>query len=332
VLFPPAAAPTAPTAPASGAGPEYRSPFGGWFDRATVRRGPRRLLDDGGGDGRYLFSPDLVPLAAHPAVRALPPPSFARVLIQHLYRYLHFTASLEHLVVNRTVLGVAHGTLGVELPEAMRFDAYKIYCDEAYHALVAADLARQVRARTGVPPLPEGTPYFLRRLAEIQDALGPELAPLVELLFVVCSETLISATLADVPDDPRVAGAVRATIRDHALDEGRHHAYFAALLRFLWGQLDPATRRTAGRLVPELVMTFLRPDLPALRAELVGLGMTLDAAEEVLAEVYDAATVAASAQATARATVRHFADLGALDDGAVRAEFEKHRLLDGVPT
>jgi hypothetical protein len=123
---------------------EYRSPFGNWFDRATVRKAPRRLLEPEDA-GRYPFSPDLVPLAAHPLVRALPPRAFERVLIQHLYRYLDFTAKLEHLVVNRTVLGIAHDTIGVELPEAMRFDAYKIYCDEAFHALFSADLARQVR-------------------------------------------------------------------------------------------------------------------------------------------------------------------------------------------
>ena len=111
---------------------DYRSPFRSWYEKSTVRSQPRRVLS-ATASAPHLFSPDLVPVARHPLVRALPPEEFRTLLTQHLYRYLDFTARLEHVVVNRTVLGIAHDTLGLRLPEPMRLDAYKIYCDEAYH-------------------------------------------------------------------------------------------------------------------------------------------------------------------------------------------------------
>lgn len=310
-----------------GAEPEYHSVFGSWFERGGVRRAPRRVLDED--QRKHVFSPDLVPLAQHELVRALPPAVFDAVLTQHLYRYLHFTVWLEHLVVNRTVLGIAHGGCGVDLPDEMVLDAYKIYCDEAYHAVAAADLLRQVRDRTGIRSLATGRPYFATRLAEIQESVAPELRTLVELLFVICSETLISATLADVPDDGRVHAAVRETIRDHAQDEGRHHAYFAEFLRFLWGRLDRSVRRAAALVVPDLVLAFLRPDLPAMRTELRDYGLTTDATEQVLAEVFHPGVIDTHARATARHTVRHFASVGALDDPAARDRFAELGLLQG---
>ncbi len=305
---------------------DYQSPFGSWYQRSAVRDAPRRMLSPT--DDRYPFSPDLVPVARHPAVRALPPASFRAVLTQHAYRYLDFTAKLEHLVVNRTVLGIAHDTLGVSVPEEMRFDAYKIYCDEAYHALFSVDLIRQLRDSTGILPQLDAEPYLLRRLAAIQEAAGPEFAGLVEVLFVICSETLISATLAEVPDDPGVVTVVKDLIRDHAKDEGRHHAYFASFLRILWAQLDPAMRRVASRLVPRLIKAFLEPDRPAVRAELLGYGLTRDTVEGVLDEVYHPVVVSDHVRRVARKTVEYFTAVGALEDSAARAEFE-HYLLVG---
>lgn len=238
--------PTAPTdADPLGAAPEYSSPFARWYERAAVRTAERRELSPGDED-RLLFPPDLVPIARHRLIVDGPPRIHRQVLARHAYRYLDFTARLELVVVNRTVAGIAQGSVAVDVPDQMRLDAYKIYCDEAYHALTSADLIRQLSARTGIPPLPAEEPFFLTRLARIQESVAPEIRPLVELLFVICSETLITSTLAEVPDDPSIVAAVRHSVRDHAKDEGRHHAYFVAFLRYLWAQLDRPLRRTAG--------------------------------------------------------------------------------------
>ncbi|PZT71872.1 MULTISPECIES: diiron oxygenase [unclassified Streptomyces] len=303
----------------------YRSPFRSWDKRAAVRSAPRRELP-AETDGLYFFSPDLVPLARHELVHGLRPELYEQVLVQHLYRYLDFTAKLEQVVVNRTALGIAQGTVGLRLHPDMRFDAYRVYCDEAYHALFSADLMRQAERRTGIAPRLPREPYFLTRLAEIQQN-GTEPAALAELVFVIVSETLISGTLGEVPDDPRVVSTVRDVVQDHAADEGRHHTYFALFLKELWAQSDRAARRDVALLVPRMIDAFLRPDLPALRAELAGYGIGRDATEQILAEVFPEDLVRAASRNSARQTVRYLAQLGALDEPEVQAAFENYELV-----
>jgi hypothetical protein len=316
----PAPAPGAQTA-AQEAG--YPSPLGSWHERAAVRASPRRRIPVQ--DARLLFfSPDLVPVAAHPLVRALPEDVFRQILIQHLYRYLDFTAKLESVVVNRAALGIALGTVGVRLPAGMRLDAYKIYCDEAYHTLMCADLAEQARAVTGVSPRLPREPFFLRRLAEIQQGIPAEYRSLAELLFVIVSETLISATLAEVPDSADVVGAVRETVSDHAGDEGRHHAYFALFLKLLWGQLTPAERDQAGAWVPRLADAFLRPDIAAIGDELASYGMVPGDVETVLAEVFPADVMDTHRSRVARHTLRYFTDLDAFGTARSQQELADH--------
>jgi P-aminobenzoate N-oxygenase AurF len=301
----------------------YRSPLGTWHDRAAVRANPRRRISADAGNLLF-FSPDLVPVAAHPLVRALPEHVFRQILIQHLYRYLDFTAKLESIVVNRAVLSMALGTVGVRLPPEMRLDAYKIYCDEAYHTLMCADLAWQARVVTGVDPRLPREPFFLRRLAEIQEGIPAEFRALVELLFVIVSETLISATLAEVPDSADVVGAVRETVSDHAGDEGRHHAYFAIFLKLLWAQLTPAERDHAGAWVPRLADAFLRPDVAAVRDELADHKMRPGDIEIVLAEVFPADVMATHRSHIARHTLRYFAELDAFGTAQSQQELADH--------
>lgn len=321
------------TGEGTGEGPEppgeYVSPFRTWYERSSVRSAERRELTPPAPD-QTLFSPDLVPLASHPLIAGLRDERadlYREVIVRHLYRYLDFTAKLEHLVVNRTVLGIAHGTIGIRLPDAMRLDAYKIYCDEAYHALFSADLARQVKDLTGVRAELPREPYFVTRLERFLEESPDDLRALTEILFVIVSETLISAQLSEMSSDQRVAPAVRETVRDHALDEGRHHAYFAIFLRHLWGQLTPATRKRAALQVPRLIRIFVDPDIPSVENEIIGYGLSRDAAKQVVGELFPDRAVSSYARAVAQQTIRHFSSVGALDDPGVRAEFMAYGLL-----
>ncbi|MDH6109374.1 hypothetical protein P3T36_000146 [Kitasatospora sp. MAP12-15] len=304
----------------------YRSPFRSWDSRASVRSAERREIADGDVDLPY-FLPELVPLAQHKAVQELPPAVLDQVLIQHLYRYLDFTTKLEQLVVNRTALGIAQGSVGLRLPEEMRFDAYRIYCDEAYHALFSADLLRQVRRRTGVDPLLPELPYFLRRLQRMQETAGAAHRQLMELMFVIVSETLISGSLAELPQDSNVVPAVREVIRDHAQDEGRHHRYFSIFLKHLWGQLDGSERRDAALMVPQLIHTFLHPDTAAMQGELGRYGFDADTACQIVAEVLPDSVLKESARSAAAQTVRLVATLDMLDIPQVAEEFAAAGLL-----
>jgi hypothetical protein len=283
--------------------------------------------EDGNRETRF-FPPELVPVAGHPRVKELPPQVFEEILVQHLYRYLDFTARLEHFVVNRTVLGIAHGTVGVRVPEDMRLDAFKMYCDEAYHALCAVDLARQVRRRTSMTPHLPDEPFFMRRLRQIQEETPSEYRALTELLFVIVSETLISASLAEVPSDGEVDASVRETIRDHAADEGRHHAYFAVFLHHLWGQMEREERRLAALLLPRLMDAFLHPDLEATHLELTGYGLSAESSWEILDEVYSPAVLSEHARSTSRQTRHYLEEIGVFDQPGVEEELRSYGFAD----
>lgn len=302
----------------------YRSPMRSWDARAAVRTAPRRLIE--GREDTLYFSPDLVPATAHPTVRKLPPVLFRQLLVQHLYRYLDFTAKLESIVVNRAALGIATGAIEVGIPPEMRQDAYKIYCDEAYHTVMSVDLAHQVELVTGIPPQLPDCPSFLRRLGELADATPDRDRALMELVFVIVSETLISATLQEVPDHPDVAPAVREVIADHAIDEGRHHAFFAVFLKALWGRLTSEERLLVGLWVPRLIDAFLRPDIHALAAELAGYGLTADNVHEVIADVYPATVIQAHQARMSRQTLRYFTELGAFNSAECVHELHTYGL------
>ena len=299
-----------------------------WATRASVRTRPHPHFEDDV-DG-LLFPTELGPVANHELVHEAPEHVRHTILACHLFRYLHFTAKLEHLVVNRTLLALANDTTGLEVPESMRLDAYKIYCDEAYHAFVAADLAAAVAKREGLRTRWADTPYFIRRLRQIVEDAGPELGPLVEMLFVICSETLISHTLSYAAEAPGLSNPVRQALDDHAHDERRHHAYFADFLRRLWPQLTPSAQRRAGALVPELIDAFLRPDLEGAREELCGYGFCRDDVDRILAESYPDEVIRADRQHIARHTVRYFESVGALEHSEVAYAFEAADLCGRV--
>jgi hypothetical protein len=244
-----------------------------------------------------------------------------------LYRYLDFTAYLEHRVVNIVASRVALGETGFDLPRDMRHDAYKLYCDEAYHALFSADLKRQVEAATGIVSAPPHMPRPLRRLKAIQSASPHEMRALIKLFFVIVSETLISATLIQIPRDGRVVSAVREMVADHAEDEGRHHAYFASLLELIWPRMSCRQQATIGPLLPELILAFLEPDRAAIRSEVARCGLEPDVVRQIVDETYPAHLVQANARSMAKATIRLFERNGVLEHSRTQESFQAAGLI-----
>lgn len=300
-------------------------PLASWPERASVRARPHPRYE--ADTGAPLFPRALVPVVDHALVAERGEAVQRSLLAHYLFRYMQFTATLEHLVVNRTVLALAHDSIGFDVPERMRLDAYRIYCDEGYHACVAAELAHAIARTESLRCDWRDTPYFLKRLQAILADADAELRPLVEILFVICSETLISGTLSDAASAPDTAPAVRQALEDHAHDERRHHAYFAELLRAMWAQLMPSARQRAGVLVPALIDAFLRPDMDGVRRELCEHGLSADDAELVVAESYPEDVVRSDRRHVARYTVRHFQDVAALEDAATLAAFAEADLV-----
>jgi P-aminobenzoate N-oxygenase AurF len=306
---------------------EYDSRFAHWEERASVRRKPYRVLDPSG-DELY-FPPELVPVVHHPLVVDRGPDVARSLLVHRLYDYLHFTTALEQLAVIPVAANICRGRLGLDLAESMRADAFKIVTDEAWHAQFSYDLLRQVETVTNVACGLPGVPAFAARLDAIRDHLPDDFRGAEALFFAVVSETLISSILADLPSDRRLPVTVRGLVRDHAEDEGRHHAYFRSVLVYVWSALSPEAQQAIGPLVPEMIFAFLEPDYRAIATGLGRVGFTAAQARQILAESLPRERVVRDTAAAAVATVRYFTEVGALDDGRTRAAFQNAGLLLG---
>jgi hypothetical protein len=234
--------------------------FDDWYDRATVRQGPRRAIAAELDQDRLFFPDRLIPYLDHPLVRELPAQARRAVSARHLYQYLEFTAHFEARVVNRAAERIANGRIGMPLKPRTRLDAFKIHCDESYHALFSLDLVQQIEAASGVAALP----YRFENVLDRLDAVGPTLLPdepvLAQLLQLVVFETVVTSILSDVPRDTQVLTVVREVVRDHARDEARHHAFFADFFKLLWLRLDRRQRERAARALPLLIRLSLWPD------------------------------------------------------------------------
>jgi P-aminobenzoate N-oxygenase AurF len=299
----------------------YASKFGNWENRASVRNKPPRILTESS-PATVFFPPEAVPAVSDPLVAQRGPAVAQRLLVHSLYQYLHFTTVLEQVAVLPVTARISLDRAGVPaLPAAMRADAFKITTDEAWHAQSSHDFTERVVAVTGVPASAVVEPRFARLLARLRDGFDLADRALVDLVFAVVSETLVTSLLADLPFDRRLPEPVRALVADHAADEGRHHSYFRAFLRCLWPQLTGAQRRLIGPRVPEFVAVFLHPDLGAVRAALTASGFTAAESDTIVRRSYPPGSPVFDIASAARATVRAFREVGALDDPATREAF-----------
>lgn len=310
---------------------DYRSRFKAWEQQASVRTRERRMLDrisDEESTGKMFFPAKMVPTATHPAVASLGRKAVRKLQIHHLHIYLEFTAELEQSVVNPVAQRISRRRVGVRLPSKMQEDAYKICTDEAWHAQFSDDLQRQIEQATRVLSVLPQYPAFMERLAHTEHMLGSADNGLARLFFAIVSETLISSFLADIPSDPTVIFPVRELVADHAMDEGRHHAYFAQVLQWVWPSLGKREQTLAREFLPEFVLGFLEPDLRAVAGVLMDCGLRPEATKHVLADVYPEGKRREAACSAARHTMKHLWQVGVLDDPRALEAFTEAGLIE----
>ncbi|WP_262059338.1 diiron oxygenase [Streptomyces sp. STR69] len=304
-------------------------PLDRWYEQAGVRTGVRRMFHEETERGQVFFPAALVPYARHEAVRELPSERVRELTVRHLYQFLLSTTHLETRVVNTAAEAVANGRTGLDLPAALRPDAFKVYCDEGYHALYSLDLADQIAAVTGIPIPDQDYGGFVDRLRASAHRALPGAPALAGLLQAVVFETLITAVLNEVPGDPSVVGVVRDLLRDHARDEGRHHRFFSALFREVWTHLSTADRTAAAHALPELIRAALTWDLAPVRTSLRLAGLDPDTARRVADDCCAAGPDPRRLNETARSTLRLCAAVGVFELPGAREHFAAHGLGDG---
>jgi hypothetical protein len=301
----------------------YRSALGSWHHQSSVRSKPRRCLSpEADHDGLTYFPADLSPFVSHKLVSSGDPAVTRDGLTQQLFSYLTFTDRLEHEIVNRTARRLAEPWPSLSLPDAMKIDARKIYCDEAYHSLFSADLMYQIQTATGFEyDAGSGHPALVSFAATVE-SFPLEERPWVELFFVVVSETLISGSLLRIPESETVIPVVRDLVADHAADEVRHHAFFTQVCRLAWPQMPRNLQARVGCALPGFIRNFLSPDYPSIQAFLERR-FSQRQAETILRESYPEAELLKNARNASRATIRAFAGAGAFDIPEVADQFHK---------
>ncbi|MFI9804240.1 diiron oxygenase [Streptomyces sp. NPDC052301] len=299
-----------------------------WYESAGVRSGPRRMLEEDREFGLEVFPERLVPHLAHEGLADLGAEGRRALLTQHFYQYMLFTSHLETKVVNRGAALVAHGEVDIEVGPEARLDAFKIYSDEAYHALFSLDVVQQVEKVTATPVLPYDFGPRMARLDRTVERFLPDHGALGHLLQVVAFETVVTRFLAQIPRDEKVFRVVREVVGDHVRDEVHHHAYFSRFFKELWAGLPPRTRSEVACSMPHFVNDCLRPDLGPVRAALLSVGVPADRAEEVIRDCYREEMLVAGVRDAGRHTLALCETVGAFDFPEAREQLQLLGLAD----
>ena len=303
---------------------QYQSPFADWYTHSTVHK---PLPDFTCEAGLVLFPPELVPGIGHPLVEKLGNPPKHRLMMRKLESYNAFTESLEYKAVIAGSIKIAQNPQAFRLSEQAGREARLIVTDESHHAHVAIELTNHIPGFSELPPLIPSQPPFLKGLDELGRVLPAEFADDLLIAFVSISETLITSILRGIPRDPRVVSAVRNTVRDHCIDEARHHSYFVYVIHQHWTSSSPDRQEVLGPLYARLIRLFLDPDLDLCRAWLLEAGLDRHDAEVVLRDYYSPERAVASLRADAFSSLKLMERVGVLDHPAARPTFMEQKLI-----
>lgn len=299
-------------------GAARRDAFATWDEKASVRGTPRRVLSNNG-PAQTMFPKKYAPVCNHSLIEEKYPHLVNQLLTYHMYRYMTFTINLELKVVNRSTRKIVEGTLPFQVSEQDRLNAFRLYCDEGYHALFSADILQQAIDLTGTAAPQNPEPSFLGSL-RLHCGI-PEERNLLELVFTIVSETLITSNLSQVHRAGEMPEAIKDVIRDHALDEARHHIYYRDLFFQLWVNLTPREKERIAGIIPHFIMAFIRPDTTAIMNELLQAGVSSKDAQSILEETYTNKVISDYATKSASQMMSYCREVGILDYGKARDSF-----------
>jgi hypothetical protein len=306
---------------------QYQSPFEDWCSYSTVHKPVPDFTCE---TGLVLFPPELVPGIGHPMVDKLGNHAKHRLSMRKLESYNAFTEKLEYKAVMGASIKIAENPQAFGLSEQAGREARLVVTDESHHAYVAIELIKHIPGFSELPLLTPSQPPFLKGLEELERGLPTEFADDLLIAFVSISETLVTSILRGIPRDPRVVSGVRNAVRDHFIDEARHHSYFVYVVHQHWASRTTDRQEILGPLYARLIRLFLDPDLDLCRAWLVEAGLDAHDAKLVLRDYYSPQRVAAGVRADAFPTLKLMERVGVLDRPTARRAFVEQKLIDWV--
>jgi hypothetical protein len=200
---------------------------------------------------------------------------------QALFRYLANTESIEIDLINPSLLFIMEG----QFEQALHIEAYKIYADEGFHAAMCVGLRESIK-RTPVAH-PNSCRYRSQPLSELLQVLKSQNKRTEQLRIffaAAINETLITQSLLQARD-PLIKNSIRELIASHAMDEARHHKYFAHMLGVIWDHMTESEQLDIAAFLPSMFKLLLAHDMVAMKEDLVGLGIESNRADAIVSQV-----------------------------------------------
>ncbi|NET04013.1 MAG: diiron oxygenase [Symploca sp. SIO2B6] len=301
---------------------QYESPFKDWDESSWIRSKPLREVSFSG----LLFRPELTPLAWHPKI-SKEPDLYKAILAYRLLENIQLTSLIELNYVNPICRDLVQEKTVINLTKEQRLDALKIYCDEGGHSFVMEWFVQQVETISGLNHKVLEQPHFELNFQKLVDAeynLSPNL---IKLFMTTILETLYVEAYSAIPQDERIAPAVRAVIEDHITDENKHDIYFRGIFTLLWNSLSELKKEQVGQLLPKMVRTFLEPDQIAAHNILQYLGFSTVDSDRILEEVYVPEKITQNIRRAAKPVLRMFEESGVFSISSVKQGFENYQLI-----
>ncbi len=302
-----------------------------WDKQASIRSKPIPKINlEEVEDKKTFYSAEMAPIANHPLILERGEEARSKVLTLYLLGSTRFTDWIEDQIVIPVSMNLANSALGdLEFSTGLRLDSRRCVVDEAHHSLFTSSIEEEVKAATGVEFETPTAPLFFRKLRRLMRATPTEFRHLIPLGFAICSETLITGTLATLHRDEKVISGIRTMFLDHAQDESRHSALFGVIFEKLLPQLSTKHKQFLLPLFPDFIRWFTEPELGYYRAGLKTLGLDLSASEidQILAESYPQAEIDKIVLDAARPSVKILEAKGIFADSKIRDAFAERKLI-----
>lgn len=230
-----------------------------------------------------------------------------KVEVYKLKEYLMKTVYVESEIVNNAINEIRNlqtENISTEYISAL----YKIYTDEGYHIVMVLQLIRQLDQLFGLEELiamPESVGRILHRISSPCD-IPKEVKTIVSAII---TETLITGTLTQAQDG-LIAKPVNDLLKEHAMDEAVHHAFFTRFGNLYLGSLSKDVVNEIGNFVAHTIYDFLSPETLLLNKYIKELSGEYLINKSNFNEYYDVALSCQDMLRSARATLKIFRNNG----------------------
>jgi hypothetical protein len=277
-----------------------------WRDVAAVTRCATEAPFPPLRPDQLFFNVALMPYAMHSLVCERGQVARQQLSALRLSDYLNKTERVELHIVNRAVEQM------LDIPgmtSVSRDDLLAIYTDEGFHTWMMERFRGHLLRHTGYA-LKQGASLSVVRVLALCEAVPAKRRGVSIVAAASVTETLITGTLRRAGACDDIYPPVRVLLAEHAADEMRHQAAFVRFVSEWVPSLSPDERAFLDALLPDLMMAFLAPELPAWREHLCSIGLDAAEADLVIHESIDPLEVGVQMMEAALVPRRLFERLG----------------------